>query len=208
MRKLVLASQSPRRQELLKLLGHTFSVIPAHVEENYLTGESPSEHVRRLAETKAEKIAGEVSGSIVIGSDTIVVIDGDILGKPGSRREAFDMVMRLQGRTHEVYTGIALIDTETGRMTSDFERTEVTMAPLTSALIELYLDTGESLDKAGAYGIQGYGSALIVSVNGCYFNVMGLPLAKLMKILNSFSNGYFGYFGSGGDKIQCNCMKN
>ena len=208
MRKLVLASQSPRRQELLKLLGHPFSVIPAHVEENYLSGELPSGHVKRLAEAKAGKIAGEVPKSIVIGSDTIVVIDGDILGKPGSRAEAFDMVMRLQGRTHEVYTGFALIDTESGRMISDFEMTEVTMTPLIPSLVDLYLDTGESFDKAGAYGIQGYGSALIVSVKGCYFNVMGLPLAKLMKTLNSFSNGYFGYFGSGGDKLQCNCMKN
>ena len=194
----MLASQSPRRQDLLKLLGHPFTVVHPLVDERFLAGETPPEHVVRLAETKAKTVAGKVSRSIVIGSDTIVVIDGDILGKPGSRQEAFDMVTRLQGRTHEVYTGFALHDTESGRTISEYERTEVTMAPMSPDLIEMYLDTGESFDKAGAYGIQGYGSALIVGVRGCYFNVMGLPLAKLMNRLNAFSGGQFGYFGTGG----------
>ncbi len=208
MRKLVLASQSPRRQELLKLLGHPFSVIPAHIEEKFFPGENPSEHVVRLAEAKAGRVAGMVSESMVIGSDTIVVIDGDILGKPGSRKEAFEMLMRLAGRTHDVYTGFALHDTVTGKVASGFEQTEVSMIPLSREIAEMYLDTGEPFDKAGAYGIQGYGSALIDSVKGCYFNVMGLPLTRLMKMLNTFSNGYFGYFGSGGDEARCNCMKN
>jgi septum formation protein len=200
MNRLVLASQSPRRRELLALLGHPFTVRPADADETMLPGEIPDVHVRRLAELKASTVGESLKESIVIGSDTIVVIDGDILGKPVSREDAFGMLERLSNRTHEVYTGFALYETGTRRMVSGHEITAVTMRDIPGYLIERYLDTGESFDKAGAYGIQGYGAALIRGVEGCYFNVMGLPLARLMETLDTFSGGQFGYFGIRGDK--------
>ena len=196
---LVLASQSPRRQELLKLLGHPFTVMVADVDETALSGEAPGRHVTRLAEAKAATIGRMVSDSIVIGADTVVVIDGGILGKPVSREDAHDMLARLAGRTHEVYTGYALYNTATGHAMSGCEVTGVRMREMTPALIERYLDTGESFDKAGAYGIQGYGAALIRSVSGCYFTVMGLPLMRLMEALSEFTQGQFGYFGIRGE---------
>jgi len=131
----------------------------------------------------------------VIGSDTIVVLDDEILGKPGSAGEAAGMLMRLQGRTHRVYTGFALYETDTGRIVSGFESTEVTIRSLDEETVRNYVETGEPLDKAGSYGIQGYGSALVTSVKGCYFTVMGLPLSRLMEALVTLSGARFGYFG-------------
>jgi len=184
----------------MKLLGHPFEVTVADIEETYLPGETPARHVKRLSEEKVREAAKTAEKSIIIGSDTVVVLDGEILGKPRTQSEAFDMIMRLQGRTHEVYTGFALLESDTGRMVSDFERTDVTMRPITPELVHRYLATGEPEDKAGAYGIQGYGAVLIASVRGCYFTVMGLPLARLMETLNVFSEGLFGYFGTHGER--------
>jgi septum formation protein len=196
--ELILASKSPRRRELMKLLGHTFRSITSEVEETVIPGEKPSEHVLRLSELKAREVGRQVGKGIVIGSDTIVVIDGDILGKPSSKEEAAEMLNRLQGHTHTVYTGFALFDPESGEVSTGFETTEVTMLPMNSDLIEKYIATGEPLDKAGAYGIQGYGAVLIPGIKGCYFNVMGLPLTKLMAALHRFSGGGYGYFGNPG----------
>jgi septum formation protein len=193
---LILASKSPRRQELLKLLGYPFKVIISSIEENVIEGESPAQHVVRLSEFKARDVGSHITSGIVIGSDTIVVLDNEILGKPVSSEEAAEMLMKLQGRTHRVFTGFALFDAESGSMVSDYETTEVTIRPLTMELIIQYIRTGEPLDKAGSYGVQGYGSALVTSIKGCYFTVMGLPLAKLMEALNTFSGGRFGYFGT------------
>jgi len=193
--RLVLASQSPRRRELLKLLGHPFECIPSDIEEHAVPGEAPAGHVTRLSEMKARSTGGTLTDAIVIGSDTIVVLDGDILEKPASEHEAVDMLMHLSNRTHTVYTGFALLDTSSGRTVSGHETSRVTMRDFSRSLAERYVKTGEPLDKAGAYGIQGYGAVLITGIEGCFFNVMGLPLARLMETLHDFSDGRFGYFG-------------
>ncbi|MHB9029522.1 MAG: Maf family protein [Candidatus Latescibacterota bacterium] len=196
MSELILASKSPRRRDLMHLLGHPFRSITSHVEEFSVPGETPAEHVVRLSLLKAREVAAQVGEGIVIGSDTVVVLDGDILEKPESEEEAFSMLSRLQGRTHTVFTGFALRDAAGGKEHAGFETTEVTMRPMTPDLIRKYIATGEPLDKAGAYGIQGYGAVLIPAIRGCYFNVMGLPLSKLMEALNTFTNGTCGYFGN------------
>ena len=196
MGRLILASQSPRRRELLKLLGHPFDVVVSDVEETYINGETPAQHVVRLSELKACDVGKQFDNGIIIGSDTIVVLGGKILGKPSSPSDAENMLMSLQGHTHKVFTGFALYDAEDGRLISGFETTEVTMRKLTGDLIRQYVRTGEPLDKAGSYGIQGYGSSLVTSIKGCYFTVMGLPLAHLMEALSSFTDGQYGYFGN------------
>ena len=196
MSELILASKSPRRRELLKLLGHPFTVLVSGIDEELVVGETPAEHVTRLSELKARDVGGRLGDAIVIGADTIVVLDGEILGKPSSPDEAVSMLLKLQGRTHRVYTGFALFDTVSVKLLSDYEATDVTMGSMTKRSAKRYVETGEPLDKAGSYGIQGYGAALVTSIHGCYFTVMGLPLAKLMKALHAFSNGRFGYFGT------------
>lgn len=196
MSELILASHSPRRRELMKHLGHPFRCITSHVEEISVPGETPAEHVTRLSLLKAREVAARVQTGIVIGSDTVVVLDGDILEKPASEEEAFGMLSRLQGRTHVVFTGFALLDAEDHREFAGHETTEVTMRIMDAPLIRSYIATGEPLDKAGAYGIQGYGAVLIPSIRGCYFNVMGLPLSRLMEALQQFTGGRYGYFGN------------
>ncbi len=186
----------------MKLLGHPYTCITSGVEENAFDRETPAEHVVRLSEMKAKDVAADRTDAIVIGSDTIVVIDNEILGKPGSPEEAHAMILRLQGRTHTVFTGFAVYNTETGVMISEYETTAVTMREITFETAEKYVATGESMDKAGSYGIQGYGAVLIESIEGCYFTVMGLPLARLMAAIAESSNGTLNYFGTTGDVIQ------
>lgn len=201
MAELVLASKSPRRQELMKLLGHPFTCITSNIEEDYIEGETPAQHVTRLSEVKAVDVGKKNVHGLIIGSDTIVVLDGEILGKPRSADEAIEMIMRLQGRTHNVFTGFAIYDTENKKIISGYETSEVTMREMSLDLAKKYVDTKESFDKAGAYGIQGYGAVLIKSVKGCFFNVMGLPLSRLMEALYTFSRGRYGYFGTIGEKL-------
>ncbi|MFC1694058.1 Maf family protein [Candidatus Latescibacterota bacterium] len=195
MSELILASRSPRRREILKLLGHPFTCMEPTVDEDIINGETPSQHVLRLSELKALNVGSQRNNGIIIGSDTIVVIDDEIFGKPCSSEEAIEMLMRLQGQTHTVYTGFALYNAATGKIFSSYEATDVTMRSITYDMARRYVGTGEPLDKAGAYGIQGYGSALITSIHGCFFNVMGLPLARLMETLDKFDNREFGFFG-------------
>jgi septum formation protein len=192
---LILASKSPRRRELMKLLGHPFRSVVSRVEETCIPGESPGEHVVRLSGLKAREVGTRIGSGIVIGSDTVVVLDGAIMEKPESPEEACGMLGRLQGRTHTVFTGFALFDPSDGRLCSGHETTDVTMIPMSPDLIRRYVATGEPLDKAGAYGIQGWGAVLISSIRGCYFNVMGLPLSRLMEALYSFTGGAYGFFG-------------
>ena len=194
--QLILGSKSPRRRKLLKLLGHPFQTAVSQIVEDRVEGESPSEHVTRLSEQKARDVGSRFKTGIVIGSDTVVVLDQKILGKPATPADAEEMLLQLQGRTHTVYTGFALYDTQDDRSISGYESTEVTIRKLDKEQIRQYVETGEPLDKAGSYGIQGYGSALVTSIKGCYFTVMGLPLSKLMKELYSFSNGRYRYFGT------------
>jgi septum formation protein len=177
--RVVLASASPRRRELLTLVGIEHEVRPANIDESYLAGEAPAEHAERLAREKA--VAVHEAGVVTIGSDTIVVIDGDILGKPRDREHASAMLRRLSGRSHVVMTGVAVYWND--RLLSALEMVGVTFRSLTSDEIERYIDTGEPMDKAGAYGIQGYGATIVERVNGDYFSVMGLPLRRLAGLL-------------------------
>ena len=172
--KLVLASGSPRRRELLQGLGVRFDVRPADLDEPVLPGESPDQHVQRLAQDKAR--AGVAAGELVLAADTVVVIDGDILGKPGDAVEARAMLERLAGRRHAVLSGVALVDGSNGRSVHGLARTEVQIVAMTATQIAWYVETEEPMDKAGAYAIQGLGALFVEEVEGNYTNVVGLPI--------------------------------
>lgn len=178
---LVLASQSPRRAELIGRLGLEFETLPADIDESYQQGETPPEHAERLSREKALKIAANRPEALVVGSDTIVVIDGDVLGKPRDRDHAIEMLMRLSGREHEVCTGVAVA--HGGRVESGLERVRVRFRTLDRAACEEYVATGEPMDKAGAYGIQGFGSAIVDGIDGDYFAVMGLPVVRMLSLI-------------------------
>ncbi len=181
MKKIILASASPRRRELLEQAGMSFEVEISDVEE-VVRQKEPDKIVEELAEQKASAVAEQARvGSLVIGADTIVAIDGKILGKPSDEKEAFQMLSMLQGRTHQVYTGVALIEKEEqGEICKIFsERTDVTMYPMTEEEIWSYIDTKEPMDKAGSYGIQGRAAVYIKKIEGDYNNVVGLPIARL-----------------------------
>jgi septum formation protein len=186
--RVILASQSPRRRELLALVGIAHEVRPADIVEDVLPGEQPVPHCERLAREKAHTLALGAPEALVIGSDTIVVIDGAILGKPRDRADAIDMLERLAGREHTVYTAVAVA--HGGETRSSVEAVTVRFHPLTRRQIEAYVDTGEPLDKAGAYGIQGYGATLVERIDGDYFAVMGLPLGRLVALVRQLGFGY------------------
>ncbi|HYW31922.1 MAG TPA: Maf family protein [Gemmatimonas sp.] len=186
--RVVLASQSPRRRELLALVGIAHEVRPADVDESVLPGELPVPHCERLARLKAETLAGRDPDAVVIGSDTIVVIDGDILGKPRDAADATTMLRRLSGRTHTVFTAVAV--SRGGETRSGVEEVDVTFRTLDDATIEGYIATGEPMDKAGAYGVQGYGATIVERVEGDYFAVMGLPMGRLVALLRDAGLAY------------------
>ena len=181
MKDIILASASPRRSELMTLAGFRFDVICADIDEIVPEKALPQEVVMSLALQKAQAVAKDHRKSAVVGSDTVVVLDGKILGKPRSEKEAAEMLRSLSGRTHKVYTGVAIVCGE--KVTSFFEETEVEFYPLTDQEILDYVATGEPMDKAGAYGIQGRGAVLVKRINGDYFNVMGLPISKVYREL-------------------------
>lgn len=186
--RVILASQSPRRRELLTLVGIPHDVRPADVDEQVHPDEAPVPHCERLARTKAHTLAVAHPNAVVIGSDTIVVIDGDILGKPVDRADAITMVTRLSGRTHTVFTAVAVAHNL--QTLSGVESVSVTFRSLTEAQITSYVDTGEPMDKAGAYGIQGYGATIVERIDGDYFAVMGLPLGRLIALLRDLGFDY------------------
>ena len=171
---LILASASPRRQELLDGIELEFRVRPANLDETALPGETPEAHVRRLAREKSRLQAG--SGELVLAADTVVAIDGQILGKPADDLEARSMLRRLQSRIHTVWTGVALTDGCRRRTVETVERSEVDIGPMSEEDIDWYVATGEPLDKAGSYAIQGLGALFVTAVRGNYTNVVGLPL--------------------------------
>jgi septum formation protein len=189
--KLILASASPRRRELLIQAGFTFTVEAADINEDPLPNELPSAYVQRLAVEKAQAICarhladGEIS--TVLGADTCVVLDGCILGKPSTSAHAEHMLSMLSGRTHAVMTGIAAVDPS--RTISDVEITHVTFDLISESEIARYVGTGEPLDKAGAYGIQGYAARWVPRIEGDYFNVVGLPIARVVRLLSEISEG-------------------
>jgi septum formation protein len=186
--RVILASQSPRRRELLSLIGIPHEVRPAHLDEAVLPGEVPEAHAERLARSKAETVGAQEPAACVIGADTIVVLDGEILGKPRDASDAAHMLRRLSGRTHTVHTAVAIA--HRGRTVSGVESVEVTFRPISAAQIESYIATGEPMDKAGAYGIQGYGAVIVERVHGDYFAVMGLALGMLVGLLERVGIDY------------------
>ena len=181
--RLILASKSPRRRYLLEKAGLEFSVIPSSFDENSVKCSSPAVYVRQLAECKARDISEQNPDNWVIGADTIVLIDGTILGKPGTRTEARTMLKSLSGKTHQVLTGYCICCHRIGRLFSDTVKTEVRFKKLTKGEIDWYLNSGEPFDKAGAYAIQGIGTFLVKRINGSYTNVVGLPVCEVVDYL-------------------------
>ena len=179
--RVILASQSPRRRELLALVGIQHTVRAANVDEAYTPGEEPAAHAERLAREKAAVVARDEPDAVVIGSDTIVVVDGDVLGKPRDETHAAEMLARLSGRSHVVMTAIAV--QWRGVELSAVEEVAVTFHRLDARAIRAYIATREPMDKAGAYGIQGYGATIVERVDGDYFAVMGLPLQRLVRLM-------------------------
>jgi len=188
---IILASNSPRRRELLDQAGIGYIADPADADESRLPDEKPEEFAVRVALDKARLTAGRHREGLVIGADTIVVVEGEILGKPSSAADAAYMLSRISGRTHRVITGVAVIDAGTGRCEAGFEVTEVQMRAIDKAESDAYIATGEPMDKAGAYGIQGKAAFFVEGIDGCYPNVVGLPLSRLGRMLESFGFSIF-----------------
>lgn len=186
MKKIILASASPRRKELLEILGLCFSTISVDIDESLLPGEPPRDAVRRLARLKADAAMPRLSeDSIIIAADTVVALDGQIMGKPLDEEDARHKLSRLSGRQHEVITAVCVKIGEEVCEVED-ETTRVFFRTLSEEEIAAYAASGESLDKAGAYGIQGRGGLLVDKIEGCYFNVVGLPLSRLYLILKKY----------------------
>lgn len=181
---IILASKSPRRREILENTKVKFSIRESQIDEKIKESESPKETVMRLAYEKAFDIASNNEDSLVIGADTIVVINDKILGKPKNEEEAYNMIKLLSGKTHYVITGFALVNLSLNKKVIDCEVSQVTFKELSDQCIKDYINTKESLDKAGAYGIQGYGGLLVKCIQGDYFNIVGLPISKISDYLN------------------------
>lgn len=184
-KRIVLASSSPRRRELMRFITEQFEIITSDAEEKTQPGLSPEETVKALAELKADDVFPKATDSVVIAADTVVACDGRILGKPADRTQAFAMLKSLSGRTHSVFTGVCIREEDRKKVFAI--RSDVTFYDLTDREIGEYIATGEPDDKAGAYGIQGKGCLLVESISGDYFNIVGLPVARLKKELADFS---------------------
>ncbi len=181
--RLILASKSPRRSYLLDQAGLTFTVIPSSFDENSVSLSKPETYVKTLAEAKADDVAKSYPESWVIGADTIVVIDGIILGKPDSKKQARTMLKRLSGKTHQVYTGYCICCRANERSFLNAVKTDVLFKNLADNEIEWYINTSEPFDKAGAYAIQGLGTFIVKSIKGSYTNVVGLPVCEVIEFL-------------------------
>lgn len=177
----ILASASPRRAELLAAAGIPFDVRPADVDETVAAGEAPEAYVRRLAEDKARAVAQQHPGRLVVAADTTVVVDGEIFGKPADTADAVRMLRRLSGRSHVVLTGVCVCGP--GQQASAVDRTVVAFAPMSDGEIDAYVRSGEPMDKAGAYAIQGLASRYVTRIEGSYSNVVGLPVAVVFRLL-------------------------
>jgi nucleoside triphosphate pyrophosphatase len=189
--RLILASGSPRRRELLTMLGIPFEVRPSHIPEAPKPGEAPVAYAERLAREKALSVPGD----LVLGADTTVLLDGRLLEKPADPADALRMLRALQGATHQVITSVALVSNGTVRQATDI--TAVTFRPCDDDFLKAYIATGEPMDKAGAYGIQGYGAALVERIEGDFFSVMGLPVRLVLRLLGEAGRPYrFEHSGS------------
>jgi septum formation protein len=179
-----LASRSPRRRKLLKQLNINFKSFSVDVIESIDTGEKPIHNVKRLANEKMDKAIEKFKHGIIITADTIVVLDGIVIGKPKNKKDAKIILKRLSGRTHIVYTGFSIYNSEKDTIITDCEKTFVTFRKISDKEIENYIRSGSPMDKAGAYGIQDdFGAVFITKINGCYYNVVGLPLTKVYQAL-------------------------
>lgn len=187
MKPLILASASPRRKEIMANLGLKFRIQPADIIESILDEYSPEEAVLNIACQKAQEIAKIETKGIIIAADTIVVLDGQILGKPADKDEAFEILAKLSNKCHEVMTAIYLIDAENGQNFSHVEISKVFFREIREKEIEKYILSGEPMDKAGAYGIQGLASFFIQRIEGCYFNIVGLPVFALYNLLEKMN---------------------
>lgn len=183
---IILASASPRRKEILGNTKLKFSIIKSDIDEVIYEGESPTQAVMRLAFEKCMDIASKHEQDLVIGADTIVVLDDKILGKPKDEKEAYDMIKSLSNNTHQVITGIGLINLGNNKKVIDYVVSNVKFKDLSEEDIIDYINTKESLDKAGAYGIQGYGAMLVEEIRGDYFNIVGLPISRLSDLLKKY----------------------
>ena len=179
----ILASASPRRIDMLRQMGLRFKVIPAHVDEDYLQGELPKDHVKRLAKKKAEKVSNLYPESWILGADTVVVLDGEILGKPEGKTDAGKMINLLSGRVHEVYTGYYINNSYKKKSKFGFVVSKVKIKKLSKKEIEFYINTDEPYDKAGGYAVQGIGAFMVEGITGSYTNVVGLPLCQVIDNL-------------------------
>lgn len=184
---MILASQSPRRKELLGYIVDDFRVVPAKGEENIPNGTSPEQAVLLLSKQKAEEVSAEYKNEIVIAADTVVSVNGEIFGKPTNKRHAAEMLKMLSGKIHSVYTGVCVIFPN-GAVENFAEETKVEFYPLSDKDIADYIATGDPMDKAGAYGIQGKGAVNVKGIVGDFYNVMGLPVGRLSKILNAHNS--------------------
>ena len=185
---IILASASPRRKEILENTNVKFKIMASSIEELTLEGESPCQMVMRLAFEKGIDIASRQKSDLVISADTIVVLDNTVLGKPKDEIEARKMITSLSGRTHQVITGISLINLDNNKKIIDYVISNVKFKNLSEEDINDYIRTKESLDKAGAYGIQGYGALLVEEIQGDYFNIVGLPISRLSDLLKKHFN--------------------
>ena len=185
---LVLASQSPRRIALLRQIGLSPRVMPSGLDEIFDLAKTPPENAMRLAHAKAVDVAQKVEEGIVVGADTIVVLDGEYLGKPSNHSDAVRMLGLLSGRTHVVVTGVSIVDRPTNKSVTECEKTNVTFREIPRDEIEMYVSQGSPMDKAGAYGIQDdYGAVFVSRIEGCYYNVVGLPVSRFHSMLQEFS---------------------
>ena len=183
-RRLVLASSSPRRREIVSALAPSLvCMAPDMVEPPPESGELPEEYVRRLSLEKARSVAASSGSAVILGADTAVVLDGEVLGKPGDREEARRMLRRLRGRTHRVVTGVTVLDGRAGGWLASAKTSEVTMRPYSEVEIAAYVDSGAPLDKAGAYAVQDGEFRPVAALDGCYLNVVGLPLCEVVTLL-------------------------
>lgn len=185
--QLVLASQSPRRRELLAILGVSFTVIPSQVEETQLEGEIPREYVKRVAREKGVAVADRLTNAVVLSADTIVVVDEELLGKPSDVDDAIRILELLSGREHSVLTAVSVIDSNTDMRQEGIEKTRVWFRELDRKSIEDYIHRENVMDKAGAYAIQGYASIFIPKIEGNYSNIVGLPLPLTSDLLAPYS---------------------
>ena len=183
---LILASGSPRRRELIARLGLPFVCSASGLDEENVEAPEPSMLAAKLASMKARRVARKVPSGLILGFDTLVCLDGRVLGKPSDRQDAQRMLRALRGRTHDVITAVAVVEAESGREETAVVTSQVRMHRFGETLLGRYLDSGDSLDKAGAYGIQTAGAALVESFSGCYFNIVGLPLCELTRLLARF----------------------